>query len=715
MTYNQIIQYFKAFSDNHFMLKDFSHGNLEQADLEKYQQYPIMHTTLINSTVSGTVKTWDFEIYFFDLPSDKLDKMEHQKEVISDCDQIANDLINDIEVTNAVLDYEFNVSSSTIAPILYADSNQICGVVLNLSVDLPFIDACNLPLTPITPTPSGECANAVYRNSDGTYTLEILSGGIGTSPDITVTDIDGTTREIPANKNITCEWTNIILENSAGVPYQTLTEWDAAPALNNQSTNIRASDGESLETVTQPVGASVELTDFEVTAPSFTQTLPARAQIKLIGATPTGASINGAFIQITMPSGGTCDDATYSNGGAFTQSIPSGDTYTAPNIIVTDVNGIQRSVLPNINITALWATLTTKNTLGDTLSTVASYPSGGDIVVPNQSIDLLASDDYVLRSLTQVVGADVTANDIEITDGAAFTQEFAARGGILIVGSTITSTVIDGDYIEITVPTPAVQSGIAYKCTNPTGNTSQRTGDCVSRFLSGEYDRTMPAYPTHYAELDRSATQADVRITPATGTLSTDLVQPTMLVANNKFGNKFRYTDDIGNPSDATVGSNLWAHVDWNNHSWTGATAGIVVDNLYNIELDVDYLDVGGKYSLSSAETHGQSWNDWIDDIVALGTHKGRTGWRPLDVPFAFGGAHAAKCEPDLVWADDFFNSQRTDNRCGMMTGETSDTNQYLYVVDSNTADMLHNATIGSDIGFQSDITNVFIIRTATT
>jgi head-tail adaptor len=560
------------------------------------------------------------------------------------------------------------------------------------------------------------CDPATYSNG-GAFTQEIAAGGTFTADPITVTDVNGVVRSSLPNIAVVCAWIALSIRNSQGTVIQSVASYPSGAIITiaDQTTNVRASDGESIETVVQIVGASVELTDFEVTAPSYSITIAARRKIKIVGSVPTSTEIEGEFIAITMPSGGTCDDATYSNGGAFTQSIPSGDTYTAPNIIVTDVNGIQRSVLPNINITALWATLTTKNTLGDTLSTVASYPSGGDIVVPNQSIDLLASDDYVLRSLTQVVGADVTANDIEITDGAAFTQEFAARGGILIVGSTITSTVIDGDYIEITVPTPAVQSGIAYKCTNPTGNTSQRTGDCVSRFLSGEYDRTMPAYPTHYAELDRSATQADVRITPATGTLSTDLVQPTMLVANNKFGNKFRYTDDIGNPSDATVGSNLWAHVDWNNHSWTGATAGIVVDNLYNIEMDVDYLLVGAKYSLSSAETHGQSWTAWIDDIVALGTHKGRTGWRPLDVAYAFSGAHAAKCEPDLVWADEFFNSQRSDNRCGMMTGETSDTNQYLYVVDSNTADMLHNATIGSDIGFQSDITNVFIIRTATT
>jgi hypothetical protein len=104
------------------------------------------------------------------------------------------------------------------------------------------------------------------------------------------------------------------------------------PALNDQSTNIRASDGESLETVAQPVGASVELTDFEVTAPSFTQSLPARAQIKVIGATPTGASINGAFIEITVPAGVTGIVYQRPQWGGQITSYADGDVgYSAAN------------------------------------------------------------------------------------------------------------------------------------------------------------------------------------------------------------------------------------------------------------------------------------------------------------------------------------------------------------------------------------------------
>jgi hypothetical protein len=559
------------------------------------------------------------------------------------------------------------------------------------------------------------CDPATYSNG-GAFTQEIAAGGSYTAPAITITDVSGATRSSLPNIAVVCAWAVLSIRNSATDQLATIASYPSGGVLvlSDQTITITDINKHALTSVTIPACSdSIELPDMEVTgdnASSFT--LPARLQIRIDNAEVTDAEILGDYINITVPTGGSCDPATYQNSdGSYTQEIASGATFTSANIVVTDINGVGRSVPSNINITALWATLLAKNSLGATLATVASYPIDGNIAIPDQSIDLIASDAYVLRSLTQVVGADVESNDIEVTDDGAFTQDIAARGGVRIVGSTIVSAAVNGDYIDITVPTPATPSGIAYKCTNPTGNISQRTGDCVDRYNNGEYDRTMPAYPVSYAELDYQATQADVRAVPSTGTLSTDLVSPTILKFNNSFGNKFRYTDDIGNPSDAAVGSNLWAHVNWNQHSWTGATAGVVIDHLHDIEMDVDYLEIGGKYALSSGEPFGQSWNDWIDDIVALGTHKGRTGWRPLDVAFAFSGAHAAKCEPDLVWADEFFDAQRVDNRCGMMTGETSDTNQYLYVVDSSSADMLHNATIGSDLGFQSDITNVFIIR----
>jgi hypothetical protein len=85
----------------------------------------------------------------------------------------------------------------------------------------------------------------------------------------------------------------------------------------------------------------------------------------------------------------------------------------------------------------------------------------------------------------------------------------------------------------------------------------------------------------------------------------------------------------------------------------------IVVDNLYNIEMDVDYLR-RRKYSLSSAETHGQSWTAWIDDIGRSVRTKGAQAgvrWMFLLRLVAHTRANANQT---LYWADEFFNSQRS-------------------------------------------------------
>jgi head-tail adaptor len=374
------------------------------------------------------------------------------------------------------------------------------------------------------------CDPATYSNG-GAFTQEIAAGGAFTADPITVTDVNGVGRSSLPNIAVVCAWIALSVRNSQGTVIQSVASYPSGGniVIPDQTTRIGASDDGVLETIDLPLGASVNLTDFEVTAPSYAVTIAARRKIKILGSVPTSTEIDGEFIEITMPSGGICDDATYSNGGAFTQAIPSGDTYTAPNIIVTDVNGIQRSVLPNINITALWATLTTKNTLGDSLSTVASYPTLGNVVIPDQSIDILASDDYVLKSLTQVVGADVTANDIEVTDGGAFTQEFAARGGIRIVGSTITSTAIDGDYIEITVPTGV--TGIVYQRPQWGGQiTSYADGDVGYSAANGAYN---------YNETGDVSACLDY----------TALDPFYTLKFNNAFGNKYRFTTDNGTPA----------------------------------------------------------------------------------------------------------------------------------------------------------------------
>lgn len=126
----------------------------------------------------------------------------------------------------------------------------------------------------------------------------------------------------------------------------------------------------------------------------------------------------------------------------------------------------------------------------------------------------------------------------------------------------------------------------------------------------------------------------------------------------------------------------------------------------------IDYLIDDGKYSLAVNDPNGQSWNNWIDYIAGLGTFAGYTGWRPVDLSFGMAGAHGAKVQPSIDWADEFFNMQRTDNRGGIMTGETSFTDSYLWLFDSGSRDMVGDGDRATyDGGFISDTTQVFIIR----
>tara|TARA_R110002012_G_scaffold266382_2_gene449914 strand:+ start:72 stop:875 length:804 start_codon:yes stop_codon:yes gene_type:complete len=264
----------------------------------------------------------------------------------------------------------------------------------------------------------------------------------------------------------------------------------------------------------------------------------------------------------------------------------------------------------------------------------------------------------------------------------------------------------------MTINTPSVvsPSGIAYKDTSPSFNVSFVSGDSWHNFTSGNYNRTNPAYPVSYAKIDYDATQALVRGTPATGTSASDAVAPTILESNNAFGNKFRYTDDQGNASNATVGSNLYAHVDWNNHNWVSASATpyYVIDHLTGFGFTVKFEDDSGKVNLN---TSGNSWSDWITYIN--GTHHGYTGWMPLDTG-ELNNAHGVRVQLDMVWADEFFefdSSVSGSTRGAFLTGESFDASSFYILYDSNNADLVLDLTKATNSGFHSRLTNCFMKR----
>ena len=593
ITYNNIIEALRNFAENHFFIQTFTNGNVEELDLDKETDYPILHVNYLGADYDTNSKNYNFEIYIVDVPTDKLDKISYQTEVISDAEQCAEDLLADITNGFNVFQFDDNyeTSGANVTPIEEEGSNVLAGVVLDITITVGYVyDACNAPLTGVTPPSAGACDAGDVRNTDSSYTSTVASGGTLVLPDITVTRINGTTTTSPSVQDVTCEFISIDLENSEGTALQSISSYPA--------------------------------------------------------------------------------------GGEFTVSDQTFDTL---------------------------------NSLGTVLNSVTA-PVGNDVTVNDVQFDIENQNGTVIQTVTPVIGADVTLDDTVLTDSNDDSYSSETALTIDLPNTTITSVSTSAGVMTINTPSAVSPSGIAYQNTHPSFSTSYVSDDSWDSFLDGDYDRTNPSYPVSYAELDYTAEQSDVRATPATGTSSTDKVGQTMLKENNAFGNKFRYTDDAGNESDATVGSNLWAHVDWNNHSWTGATQYYVIDHLTGWGYTTQYADDGGKVNLN---TGSNTWAEWIAYIASVTWESTYSSFIPLDLS-EMANAHGAKCNPTEVWADEFFefdSSVSGSSRGGFLTGESYNSTNFYPIYDSGNADMMVDLTKATSSGFQSRLTNVFMKR----
>lgn len=145
-SYNALIDRFKAFASGHFILKTFSHGQIDTADLEKFTEYPFMHVVPSNVTYAKGTKTFSFQIVLADLPRDKTDKVEFQKEVLSDLQRIAEDLVAEITNHRMLFGDLITVQNVSLEPFLEEFHNTLTGWTVSLELLVPYYwDACSIP------------------------------------------------------------------------------------------------------------------------------------------------------------------------------------------------------------------------------------------------------------------------------------------------------------------------------------------------------------------------------------------------------------------------------------------------------------------------------------------------------------------------------------------------------------------------------------------
>jgi hypothetical protein len=71
ITFNNIVESFEIFAENHFFIKSFSFGSPDDVDLSKFEEFPLMHLVYTGATYDAGMKTYNLEVYILDVPHDK--------------------------------------------------------------------------------------------------------------------------------------------------------------------------------------------------------------------------------------------------------------------------------------------------------------------------------------------------------------------------------------------------------------------------------------------------------------------------------------------------------------------------------------------------------------------------------------------------------------------------------------------------------------------
>jgi hypothetical protein len=218
ITFNNIVERFEVFATNHFFIKSFSFGSPDDVDLAKFTEFPLMHMVYTGATYDTGTKTYNIEVYILDVPADKSDKVERQREVVSDAEQCAEDIIADIRMGGNIFTFaqDYEVVNATTTPLEEETKNVLSGVLLDLSVAIPYEwDACNAPIDGVSPEGGDEPSYArrgflrmltldgstdvlsvrTIKVTNGTLTddgdgvVTLNTGGVETLDDLTDVDI----------------------------------------------------------------------------------------------------------------------------------------------------------------------------------------------------------------------------------------------------------------------------------------------------------------------------------------------------------------------------------------------------------------------------------------------------------------------------------------------------------------------------------------------
>ena len=187
-SYNVLINRLEAFAAGHFLIKRFTHGQIDMADQLQDDQYPFMHVTPDTIEPVQGAMNFGFHIMFADIPRDKEYKAEYQREVISDCIRLGQDLI--AEVKNGLELFGFDVQlleTPVFEPFMEEQKNTVTGVAFTLKLSVPWDwSACDIPAIWSVGGASGSGGSGIG------YGIELQTNGVDNVVQTKLNLVEGT-------------------------------------------------------------------------------------------------------------------------------------------------------------------------------------------------------------------------------------------------------------------------------------------------------------------------------------------------------------------------------------------------------------------------------------------------------------------------------------------------------------------------------------------
>ena len=185
-TLNQLISLLRQIASDHYQIQDFGFGSFTEFAGRENKLSPCMWVEPKSSQVEGKELILNFDVFIFDLTySENQSDRSNTTEVLSDTLQIGLDVISQL-TNHSISDYVTIRKSAGLEPVIARSTDIGAGWFFHISCSIAYdYDRCSVPSDFIFAPLSGECEDALIKNSDSTFSQSVKSGSFLILDDIT--------------------------------------------------------------------------------------------------------------------------------------------------------------------------------------------------------------------------------------------------------------------------------------------------------------------------------------------------------------------------------------------------------------------------------------------------------------------------------------------------------------------------------------------------